>query len=888
MSITASNYDRMRAAAEDPESDLDDDLRSELKSELSAYEQKRQTAGLPQYGMQTSAEAIEKTEKEFPRPKPAKPSAKPQAAAEEEDEDPEVAFQRSMNSEFEATRQDIASTETDDALPSASKRKSLYAPPEFMPANASFTDIMTAQPFLEPPIEMARAALKDDSLTEEDPRYKEFADSMWAEAYSKAESLGKPATRVAYMKTKSWGDILKMAEEHPENLLKNPANPFEPNALADAIANKGYSAIAKLGAKVGPVVTGADRSMLFGLGTKMASKIVGALPGAPKSEDIEKTMYQLEEASPGATMIGSTIGALNPRSAASRLFGGVSGKVAGPGAGLGRRLAGAAAGGAAAGAAESLGTELVRQDVQELKPGEMLIRALLGGGAGGLGGLAGEGIGSAAGALVKRNRVNPETGPLLAQAEAAGMTTGPLAKSREIVDIERANPGRHLEDVLSEPVARKVSQQRLAEQSGVIERQAAENVSMEGQLKRHRPEGLRFQVWKEYDRLLDNPHASEASKRELLNLLTNMTEGLNPGPRHPEKFAELFLDQNIAAPAKEMFADDYNRMLSSIAKTAERADISEPDAWKRILNAAMKERDAYPGYQKWTGSKMSREPALRHGNRILPEGSMSATKGRHDIELTAQRDLNEALGLPATLKPRTEPAEIAYRVTDEGLAPPVDTGATAAISPKAKASQAARGPRVTAETVGPATPDLDVATQENLNRIVQAYKRAPGQEAKTAALEHAARIGGFQDELDRIAGSSAYKKLRELGSFRAAGGTSGRLGFFTSKPAQAAALSLDPLARILSRQLPKAGETLPELSPMLRDFLSRITGKGRTLGPLNPLAEMAAGGRGSARRLGPGAAGLGRKRRELRPEEVAALVQLVEARKNRQEPAEED
>lgn len=121
-------------------------------------------------------------------------------------------------------RADYRSQYFDESLKTASKRKDLAAPPEFIPptqataAPLGFFDIInrtrarlpenfpggTAQHFHEPGIDQFRAATapllgpKVLQLDESSEEYKTYADKLWKEEYAKAVAEGRPVVRESY------------------------------------------------------------------------------------------------------------------------------------------------------------------------------------------------------------------------------------------------------------------------------------------------------------------------------------------------------------------------------------------------------------------------------------------------------------------------------------------------------------------------------------------------------------------------------------------------------------------------------------------------------------------------------------------------------------------
>lgn len=215
----------------------------------------------------------------------------------------------------------------------------------------------------EPPLAHVKAAVEaqggdPDTITEESPEYRQYADALWEQKLGEAQKTKTPSVRLDKAPRNSIGDTL------------------------DYVAHKGLSLAQAAG-------MGFADAMVPAAGSGLYKEVLEAVdPGAAESAELARASH------PVAATAGSILGALNPYSMGSQIAKGVGGIL-----GLGStasRLGGAVAGGAAAGAA----TAGVHEAEQAASTGELLTgqasenlgkSALLGGALGLVGGGIGEG-----------------------------------------------------------------------------------------------------------------------------------------------------------------------------------------------------------------------------------------------------------------------------------------------------------------------------------------------------------------------------------------------------------------------------------------------------------------------------------------------------------------
>lgn len=398
-----------------------------------------------------------------------------------------------IDQEADRAREEIGLYQIDPKLPSASGRTDLYADPEYLPPGADIATILGANYHHEPPLELAKAALRDrlgseaEHLTERDEAYRRFADAYWQEARSRAEAEGRPLLRVAHMSDPRWK---KSAVGGLEGMARQTAQ--------------------RSGDVLGPLAAGAYGAldaMTFGTGGELAAGGLGKLTG----QDMIRQSHDLEERHPVAHGAGVLAGAVNPYGATARVYGALAGKA--PGA-----LRSAAAG-AATGAAESYVGDRAYNlsetpDRQRTGLGGRAAEAALWGAGGGL---LGELIGSFAANRVKGLREEGDLGPTLARAEQGGVRTsanpfGDAARkpfSMRHAEREALKSGRQPVDKMVEDVADPIAAAAFREQLGIvggIEAEKAATLGGKTKLGRQRKslDPLARQVDDELARLFDD------------------------------------------------------------------------------------------------------------------------------------------------------------------------------------------------------------------------------------------------------------------------------------------------------------------------------------------------------------------------------------------------
>lgn len=526
------------------------------------------------------------------------------------DGDPRAAYLKQIEEQGEADKLNTGAAGIDDALPSASKRTDLYAPPEFIPRGVGLMDAATAGYFEEPPLGVVREALRGklgpaaDDLTEESDQYKRFADALWKSTYEEAEKTGRPVVRIQYMNTDDW--VGKAAQ-------------LSARALGKAL----------------PVAAGIDRSLTGGLASEA---LAGGIDTAAGREVVRSGMHESAEKNPWLTGTGAVLGALAPGGLVGRTYSTTAGAIAKPGAGLARRLAGSVVGGAATGAVGSVAPDLVQNlgeaafasNPRYKKPGDIMGDATASAGVGAALGPVGELIGTGAARGVRAIRES-RRGAALADLEEAGMTTGGLLganKSDKLAEIERnaARAKRHPEDVMVDPVAEGVGAEALRRQEETLARLAAEKQQyFLGAGRREMP------ATKILDQVNDE--------------IAGLTRNGNPLPGR-ENDVRMLMDwrRDLSGSSRRMNAEQLLTTIEGLEELAKKGGDHNPAPFKRVLEAAMRMRDDFP---------KPGEAAMRKGD-ISAEGNLSAMMMRHDVELQALRARNEGAGLPRTLKPRPE------------------------------------------------------------------------------------------------------------------------------------------------------------------------------------------------------------------------------------------
>lgn len=302
----------------------------------------------------------------------------------ETDAEVNLVAQADSAAKLEGQKAAMAARDIDESLPSASKKKSLFAPNEFHPPPSSLGGPLdTLRHFLpsglggstemyrEPTLAEFRMATGNRTAERDSDEYKHFADTQWKARVERAQREGTPVVRTEYMDTPTAASKLKqtfynVAHEGPDTVMAG-----------------------LLGA--GDLASG-------GLLTKNAPKVLERQGLAPEgsSHVFEDVMAD----SPVASSLGALAGAAK----------GIPGKLGAAVKGLG---------GVAQGAVAAGGTKLAENVAKSLPEGlggepgfhpsvdslvlDPLIASGIGAGIGGIGSLAGSSQGS-----LRKGTVAPE------------------------------------------------------------------------------------------------------------------------------------------------------------------------------------------------------------------------------------------------------------------------------------------------------------------------------------------------------------------------------------------------------------------------------------------------------------------------------------------------
>lgn len=281
----------------------------------------------------------------------------------------------------------------DESLPTASKRRDLARPPEFIPKPAydgatNPLDIARAnlpafvggkvEHYLEPPLSQFRRdmALKLGdrvmNLDESSREYHEYSDKLWQPIYDQAQADGRPVVRVAYKEAKTPAEQLgKFAMQEGGGALMGLAAGFD--------------------------------DVTFGVPSRLAGAITGG--------DLRENLNRLGETSPTARIGGQVAGSMLAASPGNLAARGTTALIP-EAAGIGGAAMRAGLGGAAAGATTSASMNVANRE--DIDPHAAAVSALLGFPMAAVGGAVGQGL--------KGARANLRADkPALATMEEAGM-----------------------------------------------------------------------------------------------------------------------------------------------------------------------------------------------------------------------------------------------------------------------------------------------------------------------------------------------------------------------------------------------------------------------------------------------------------------------------------
>ena len=320
----------------------------------------------------------------------------------ETDAEMNMAAKADAAAKAEGERAMMAARDIDESLPSASKKKSLFAPNEFHPPPSAEGPLDALRHFLpsglggntemyrEPTLTEYRMATGDRQGTRDSDEYKHFADAQWKVRVERAQKEGTPVVRTEYMDTPTAASSLRkgaynLAHEGPDTVMAG-----------------------LLGA--GDLASG-------GLLTKNLPKIAerqGKDWLAPKGS--EHVLEDVMADSPIASSLGALAGAAK----------GIPGKLGAAVKGLGGVAHGAVAAGgtklaenALRALPESLGGEEGFHPSVDNLVLDPLIAAGIGGGIGGVGALAGASQGS-----IRKGTVAPEQKAAIRALDRANVGQG--------------------------------------------------------------------------------------------------------------------------------------------------------------------------------------------------------------------------------------------------------------------------------------------------------------------------------------------------------------------------------------------------------------------------------------------------------------------------------
>lgn len=446
MTVSEAQYREALAALEEGanDPDFDDEIAEGLIAMVEEYErsdparrrdeQIGKMSGLSGFRQPSGLEALEQTlgppEPElgdagdtelFRRLKP-KPSGHEATKADIAGQLGVQPYEPSDEDVFErAAREDAArALAYDDSLPSASKRKDVFRPPEYFPPESdpeiqsvgdALAGLQTVLPrdfggrtvmHQEPGIDTFRRDMypmlgdKVLGLDETSLAYREYADLVWQRAYDQAEGRGVPIVRMAHMK-----------------------DPDHFERLRSAVTQGGRAAVSAL--------HGAEELALAGIPHAIEREI------APEAAALEEG---IADANPTARVVGRVGGAVAPFGVGGLAARGAAGAVGRIGGGrIPQALAAGSVGAAAETAAEQAVDELSLGTPMDT--GDVLEAGITGGAVGGAFGA----LGSAGARYRARNRDagrQRELAPALLAAEDAGARLRLFGGIQVPEDIQRA------------------------------------------------------------------------------------------------------------------------------------------------------------------------------------------------------------------------------------------------------------------------------------------------------------------------------------------------------------------------------------------------------------------------------------------------------------------
>ncbi len=821
-----------------------------------------------------------------------------------------------IDKEANAELERLGTLDIDENLPSGSGRKDLYAEPEFLPPGAGFMDLLYAERFHEPPLDVARAALRQrlgaeaDDITEKDHAYKRFADAMWQEARAKAEATGKPIVRIAYMTDDRW----KNSKQASRRVVGG----------ADAAMQT-----------VLPFQIGAGKAITGGLSNEASAAIAGAVMG----RDVTREMHDIEAYHPYATGAGMVFGAMAPGGLANRAFSGFAGSTP--------SMARMGLAGAGTGAAESYVQDKIHNAaesafardprMQEDIGGRAMNSALFGAG----GALVANPIAHVAGAAVRRLREG-DLGPLLARAEAGGVETGgvsgvKLPGGMQAAAREAAAQGRQPVDVMldrvMDPIASAALREQLATVGSVEAEKAAALAGKAGKAKAS-VSPLASQVNDELARLFDDTGrlmpVAEADRKALGKLAEqtlevrvvpvaqarNAVRQMGGGGRRmtPEQVARL-LDRapELAEPVRQAQKAAQEAGPAARPKRG-RNKAQVPDTER---TAPMDEAATEPGTMlPPPGQTMPSPPFTARPDRV-PDVTVESPKpydlvGEAEgggfavgeipghVYVVGPRKLNpqqlqDTIGRLSDMIDEGKSTDLFKRLRDAALRTrdkfpenwsAKNTEWAERLGAMQKKNEAAGLPReMRPDPTRPGQPALLASEEKAFTNTTRGFGSGAGRELTDEALVDFARQGGKEEELRQIGAYMASQELRNKARVRGVVGMSANPSLYSANPAETLGLRLDPAMRALSKRLPQGPPISPGLRNLVRKILKEppleeVAKQQRQLA--NPIEALRAGQTGlmSARQLGP-AAGAGHDRREkvflnqLPPKERELLLRLV-------------
>jgi hypothetical protein len=280
--------------------------------------------------------------------------------------------------------------------------------------------------------------------------------------------------------------------------------------------------------------------------------------------------------------------------------------------------------------------------------------------------------------------------------------------------------------------------------------------------------------------------------------------------------------------------DELSDALVAKAGLTERQTGKRHPAYKALTDAAFRDRRQFPAHPTYAPAKRSFEIPNERGD-IEKVSGWAGLKAKHAATIEGNRNLAEGAGFPADM-PARAPTQTRGPQGEE------------LIRPK--------------EVGGKTLPQLSSPEWQRVRNIV-ANLHGPGNENATVAQtawDDLARLGGFREELKKVAGTRFGEELRSMSLGIRSSTRLGMAPSFYMGVSDAAKLRADPIARTLA--------ATPNLSRLLQELRA-----GDDVGSAS-LAQQVFGMGGGA--LGARTAEAA-KDRDLDEEDIQNLRKLLEA-----------